>query len=96
MLSGCLGFFPFKFWVYSWEVTGWRGGFFFQMYVVWRVDYLEWTLDFPCKFYWGRPGAGGEDLFSFQPIGGPKLGGDREDYFFQFSLFPNVFPQCSF
>jgi hypothetical protein len=22
MLSGCLGFFPFKFWVYGWEVGG--------------------------------------------------------------------------
>jgi hypothetical protein len=29
MLSRCLGFFPFKFWVQSWEVAGWRGGFFF-------------------------------------------------------------------
>ncbi len=29
--------------------------------------------------------AGGKDLFSFQPIRGPKLGGDREDFF---SVFP--------
>ncbi len=57
------------------------------MYVVWRMDYLEWTLDFPCKFYWGQPGGtGGEDLFSFQPIGGPKLGGDREDFFSVFHV----------
>jgi hypothetical protein len=27
-------------------------------------------------------GVGGEDLFSFQLIGGPKLRGDREDLFF--------------
>jgi len=60
----------------------------FQVYVVWRMDYLEWTLDFPCKFYWGQLGGmGGEDLFSFQPIGGPKLGGDREDFFFSFPCF---------
>ncbi len=39
--------------------------------------------------------AGGEDLFSFQPIGGPKLGGIRK-IFFQFSVFPNVFPRCFF
>jgi len=43
----------------------------------------------------GVTGVKGEDLFSFQPIGGPKLGGHREDFFFQFSMFPNVFPQCS-
>jgi len=60
----------------------------FQVYVVWRMDYLEWTLDFPCKFYSGQLGGmGGVDLFSFQPIGGPKLGGDREDFFFSFPCF---------
>jgi hypothetical protein len=31
-------------------------------------------------------GAGREDLFSFQPIRGPKLEGDRKDFFF--SVFP--------
>jgi len=35
----------------------------------------------------GTAGGGGEDLFSFQPIGGPKLGGDREDFFFSFPCF---------
>jgi hypothetical protein len=29
-------------------------------------------------------GARGKDLFSFQPIGGPKLGGDKEDFFSDF------------
>jgi len=50
------------------------------------VVYLEWTLDFPAKFFWAG-GAGGVDLFSFQPIGRPKLGGDREDFFFNFPCF---------
>jgi hypothetical protein len=52
-------------------------------------------------------GVRGEDLFSFQPIGRAKVpcffyfkvsgggGGRMEDFFFGFSLFPNVFPQCS-
>ncbi len=39
--------------------------------------------------------TGGKDLFSFQPIGGPKLGRIRK-IFFQFSVFPNVFLRCSF
>jgi len=29
----------------------------------------QWTVDFSCKFYLG----GGEDLFSFQPMGRPKV-----------------------
>jgi hypothetical protein len=29
----------------------------------------------------------GEDLFSFQPIRGPKLGGNRKDFFFSFPYF---------
>jgi len=53
MLSECLGFFllSFGFRVGRLQVGG--EVFFFQVYVVWRVDYPEWTLDFPCKFYWG-------------------------------------------
>ncbi len=52
------------------------------------MDYPKWTLDFPCKFYWGQPGkVRGEDLFSFQPIRGPKLGGNRKDFFFSFPYF---------
>ncbi len=48
--------------------------FFFKLYLLWSVYFGHWTKDFQCKFYWGRPGGlGGEDLFSFQPIGGPKV-----------------------
>jgi len=69
MLSGCLGFFPFKFWVEGWEVGGWRGGFFFKLYLVRRVDCPVDTGLFMQVLL----GAGGEDLFSFQPIGGAKV-----------------------
>jgi len=57
VLSGCVGFFPFKFWVYGCEVGG--EVFFFKLYLVRRVDCTvsTWTLDLPCKFYLGRPGA---------------------------------------
>jgi hypothetical protein len=41
-------------------VGGWRGGFFSKLYLVWKVDcpVFTWTLDFPCKFYWGEGGEG--------------------------------------
>jgi hypothetical protein len=50
--------------------------------------------------------AGGQEgriYFPFSQLEGPrclafipfKLGGDREDFLFQVSLFPNVFPRCS-
>ncbi len=38
-------------------VGGWRGDFFFKLYLVWRVDSPcplgQCTVDFPCKFYLG-------------------------------------------
>jgi hypothetical protein len=57
----------------------------------WTIQSGHWT--FHASFIGGGrgggvgAGAGGEDLFSFQPIGGPKLGGDREDFFFSFPCF---------
>ncbi len=77
---------------------GWRGGFSFKLYSVWIADceMSTSTLDFPCKFYW----AEGEDLFSFQPMGRPKVpcfysltvGGGGKDFIF--FIFP-CFPMCS-
>jgi len=60
--QGALDFFLLSF--------GFRVGrlwkFFCQVYLVWKVDCLEWTLDFPCKFYWGRSkGWEGRIYFSF-------------------------------
>jgi hypothetical protein len=50
------------------------GGFFLKLYLVWRVDNPcplgQWTVEFPCNFYLG---VGGKDLFSFQPMGRPKV-----------------------
>ncbi len=68
VLSGCVGFFPFKFWVYGWEVGG--EVFFLNLYLVWRVDCTvsTWTLDtgLTMQFLFGAAGgAGGGDLFPF-------------------------------
>jgi hypothetical protein len=55
-------------------VGGWRGGFFFQ--VVFGVESGQsmstWTVDsrLSMQVLFGR---GGEDLFSFQPMGRPKV-----------------------
>ncbi len=77
-------------------MRGWRGGFFFKLNLVWRVDcpVSIWTVDFPCKFYGGI-------CFPFSQWEGPRclasillsLRG-RKGHFFHFSLFPNVFPRC--
>jgi hypothetical protein len=65
MLSGFLGFFlsSFGFRVGNLEVGG--EVFCFKLYLVWTVDSGHWT--FHASF------IGGKDLFSFQPIGGPKV-----------------------
>jgi len=46
-------------------VGGWKGGFFFKLYLVWRV---ESGLSMQVLF-----GRRGEDLFSFQPMGRLKV-----------------------
>jgi hypothetical protein len=82
---------PRLFPIAGWEVGGEFGGevFFVKLYLV-------WTVDFPCKFFWG----GGWGFVFLSPNGKAQgallifllsLGG-RKDYF---SLFPNVFPRCS-
>jgi hypothetical protein len=60
-------------WFFSFQVLGlglrsWRleGRFFFSSCIlVWTVDSGHWT--FHASF------IGGQDLFSFQPMGGPKV-----------------------
>jgi len=42
--------------------------FFFKLYLVWRVDCKSMQV-----LLGAAGGAGGDDLFSFQPIGGPKV-----------------------
>jgi len=61
------------------------GEVFFQMYVVCRVDYPEWTLDFPCKFYWGWSGGGRRGFIFLLANRRAQVRGDKEDFF---SVFP--------
>ncbi len=58
--QGALDFFLLSF---GFTVGRLEGRLFFRMYVVWRVDCPEWTLDFPCKFYWGGGGMKGRFIF---------------------------------
>ncbi len=71
--------------------------FFFKLYLVWRVKSGQWT--FHASFIWERAGG-----FIFLSANGKAQGalllfllslGDGKDFFFHFSLFPNMFSQCS-
>jgi len=78
-------------------VGGWKGGFFFKLYLVWRVESGQWT--FHASFIWA---GGGRIYFPFSQWEGPrclafipfKFGG-QEGFLFHFFLFPNVFSRCS-
>jgi hypothetical protein len=86
MLLGCLGFFLLSFGV---RVGSYKleGRFFFSSVcgVESGLSRVDTRLSMQVLLGVIR-GVGGEDLFSFQLIGGPKLRGDREDFFF--SVFP--------
>jgi hypothetical protein len=85
-------------------VGGWRGGFFFSSCIwceKWTVhvhlDNGHWT--FHASFIWARRGG-----FIFLSANGKAQGalllfllslGGGKDFFFHFSLFPNVFSRCS-
>ncbi len=82
MLSECLGFFllSFRFRVGRLQVGG---EVFFSSVcgVESGLSRVDTGLSMQVLLGVIR-GVGGEDLFSFQLIGGPKLRGDREDLFF--------------
>jgi len=86
--------------IFNYKIFGGRleGRFFFKLCLVWRVDcpVFTWTVDFPCKFYWG---GGGEGFVCLSANGKAQsalllfllsLGGRKGCFF----IFP-CFPMCS-
>jgi hypothetical protein len=60
----------------------------------WTIQSGHWT--FHASFIRDGQGGGRKGFIFLSANKRAQVKGDKEDIFFQFSLFPNMFPQCSF